>query len=100
MDNTLNTDDPKQGEIMALASLFTTQTAQAIRPETTKTEVTLLLDTELTDRVKAMKSVLKKQTGCYFSLSQVCETAIESALRQAESELKKSRQSGDEITML
>ena len=65
-----------------------------------KTEVTLLLDTELTDRVKAMKVLLKDKTGCYFSLSHVCEIAIETALKQAELELRKSEQSGDEITML
>jgi len=83
---------------LASSSLFAARAARIARVE--KTEVTLLLDTELTDRVKAMKTLLKSKTGCYFSLSHVCEVAIETALRQAELEMQKSDESGDEITML
>ena len=65
-----------------------------------KTEVKILLETELKDRVKEMKILLKEKTGCYFSIGKICELAIENALKQAEREINKADDEGDEITML
>lgn len=87
---------------LASASLFTRQ-AKVEKTEVTivlKTEVTITLDSDLTDRVKDMKARLKKHSGHYFSLSRICEIAIENALKQAERELNQACEDGDEITML
>jgi hypothetical protein len=78
----------------AVRSLYSLPTASE------KTEVRIVIDGELANRVRAMKVKLKTESGVYFSLSQICEIAIESALKQADAQIKKAHSEDDEITSL
>ena len=65
-----------------------------------KTQIKLMVDSELANRVRKIKVQLKEQSGVYFSVGSICEIALESAVKQAERELRKSIEDEDEITVL
>ena len=66
-----------------------------------KTEIRLMVGSELADRVRKIKVELKEKSGVYFSVGSICEIALESAVRQAERELRKSiDDDDDEMTVL
>ena len=69
--------------------------------------VTVKIDQELAERIKAMKALVKQKTGGYFSITNIVELAIEAALVQANNELNAAEEDeddttsfGDDLTML